>query len=212
VVRRAVCLAVLAVLVVPVPPAAAKLFSVDHAELRGPGLDRPLRLSDEQFVGHNRRGSPSLSATLGDAKLESPPPGALGPRFELELHLDVAMPEQPKVVFRSDLYPYAAAGPVSFTPAGQTWIIPGSGREEITPGWSQFPVRFVRKWQRLGLPSNAAAERASPYPWDELAVAWSAAATLVLLGCWFVMRAGPEVARRSRPPRPAHPRGTPGPG
>jgi hypothetical protein len=193
-------------------PAAAKLFGVDYAELTGPGLDRPLRLSDEQFVGTNRRGSRSLSAILGDSKRLPPPPGTLGPRFELELHLEVAMPEQRRVVFRAYLYPHAAAGPVSFTPPGQTWIIPGSGREEIAPGWSRFPARLLGKWRRLGLPSRTEAEGASAYPWGELAAAWGAGAALVMLGSRFVTRAGPPAVRRSRRPRPAPRRGTRVPG
>ena len=92
-------------------------------------------------------------------KSEAPPPGSLGPSFELSYHLNVGLfPEATRRVVHLTLFPYAESGPVMFVPTGQG---PIDDVDTIEPGWEAFPRPLVRNLQRSGMPSESAARHAA---------------------------------------------------
>jgi hypothetical protein len=141
----------------------AKGPGLDHAVLKGPGIEGPLRLTDHHPYMLNRS---VLSLAFGssrdrDISRDAPPSDdALGPRYRIAYHMAAGRP------ILVDLYPYAAGGPLAFAPAGQALAV-GIGhsdkeqRFEVNPGWYDFPPRLVSQLRDQGLPSEAAARDGS---------------------------------------------------
>lgn len=132
--------------------AQAKSVELDHAVLEGRALQLPLEVSREEF-GIVRSGSSPTAIALQrffGNKSEAPPPGILGPSFELSYHLNVGLaPHARRRVVHLTLFPYAENRPVMFIPAGQG---PVDDLDTVESGWEAFPRPLVRNLQRAGLP------------------------------------------------------------
>ena len=148
------------VFVLEAVPAQAKGLELDHAVLEGRGLHSPLEVSREEF-GIVRSGSSPTAIALQrffGTKSETPPPGSLGPSFELSYHVNVGLfPEATRRVVHLTLFPYAENGPVMFVPTGQG---PLDDIDTVESGWEAFPRPLVRNLQRAGMPSESAAHNA----------------------------------------------------
>lgn len=143
--------------------ALAKGLELDHAVLEGPGLDLPLEVSREEFGIVRSESSPTAVALarLFGNKSQVPPPGSLGPDFELSYHLNVGLaPDVAQKAIRLTLYPYAENGPVMFVPPGLTV----TDVEEIESGWEAFPPALVQNLQSAGMPSESTARDAASSP------------------------------------------------
>ncbi|MDQ3660372.1 MAG: hypothetical protein M3454_04790 [Actinomycetota bacterium] len=180
---RSACVAcVVLIFVLQAVAAQAKGLELDHAVLDGPGLRAPLKVSREEF-GIVRSGSSPTAIALQrffENKSESPPPGSLGPSFELSYHLNVGpFPDATRRVVHLTLFPYAESGAAMFIPAGQG---PIDDIDTIEPGWEAFPRPLVRNLQRSGMPSEPAARNAADGlpPWVFAALVGLPAATVLL--------------------------------
>ena len=148
-------------------PAAAK--GADQATITGPGISTPIvvdgagepgsgerlgQLGDASglFVAMFGPGSDGAMALSGTA-----PTGALGPRYELTYRVPGGNPKPDTLT--QDAYPLAAAGPVTFTPAGQPVL-----GTKTTGGWYHAPDTFRPLLTAIGVPglSAAAAVPSSP--------------------------------------------------
>lgn len=133
-------------------------MQLHHLTIRGDGLSEEFVLSLREFGIPRSETDPRDVAFRGllspDPKPASPPCGDLGARFELVFEFQTFMDEDIGT-FRVEqvLYPYADAGPVTFTPAGQSYRIGSTYPEnQVRSGWTTFPPRLVRHLQRRGLP------------------------------------------------------------
>ena len=167
---RRVCVvagvAALAVLLVAGPVAAK---GADQATITGPGISTPIvvggdgepgsgeglgQLEDASglFVamfGPESSGAMSLSSTV--------PAGSLGPKYEITYRVPGGNPKPDTL--RQDAYPLAAAGPVTFTPAGQPVL-----GTKTTGGWYHTPDTFRPLLTSLGVPGLTAAATAQTRP------------------------------------------------
>ena len=144
-------------------PALAK--GPSQASITGPGLVHAIALS-----GNGEPGLQSPLATLAGQTglftvlfgadsgvtpqtpvLRTPPPRAsLGPRYTV-IYTVPGLPPQPGRQYgqiRQDLYPYAAGGPVTYTPPGQD----GFGRPLAFTGWLRADPGLTRTLAQLGVP------------------------------------------------------------
>jgi hypothetical protein len=133
-----------------------------------------------------------LSALASPTRyLSSRPTGHPGPRYEARLVIKVP-PGMPDVVHH--LYPFAADGPVLYTPPGQEFLALATG--DASGGWSLAPPRLMRALQDRGLPQTPPAPllpkvgAASAAPFTANRTVWG----LVLVGGLLV--AGALVGRR----------------
>lgn len=158
-------------------PALAK--GPSQARITGPGLAHPIVLS-----GGGEPGQPDRLATLASqtslfavlfgaasslpqpARLRAAPPAAaLGPGYALVYTVPGVTPP-PGARYgriRQELYPYAAAGPLVYTPPGQH----GFGQAQQLAGWVRGTAGLSRMLARLGIPPRAravAAQRAPRQP------------------------------------------------
>jgi hypothetical protein len=142
-------------------PAAAK--GADQAVITGPGLAKPIVVD-----GNGEPGSGETLGVLADGGglfiamfggpagqrlAESPPPGDLGPRYQIAYRVPGG--DKPDIV-RQDLYPVAAGGPVTYTAAGQTVF-----GNPTTGGWYQGTPDFARALRALGILTPAASPTAA---------------------------------------------------
>jgi hypothetical protein len=145
----------------------------------------------------------------GQTLQQTAPAGSLGPRYELTYRVPGGNPKPDMV--RQDLYPRAAGGPVTFTPAGQHVF-----GNTTTGGWYHAPASFSNFLTTLGLPSavatvpvpspsataaavaNVADTTTTPdrTPWFAIAAA--------LIGACVVAAAVFAVTRRSKARVPSH--------
>jgi hypothetical protein len=179
-------------------PALAK--GAESATIVGPGIDRPIEVSDIGTLADLTRfwetipGDPSLRTTFrpeADAEL--------GPAFTVTWQV-MSGPEQ-ITPFRQDLYPYAEGGPLVYTPAGQPIF------DLVSLGeWREALDRLPAVLQRLGVPSLEALSEAqvaavpgtiSSDPWWPEALAGLGAAALVsVTAAVFAVRAARARNRR----------------
>jgi hypothetical protein len=143
-------------------PALAK--GPSQARITGPGLAHAIVVS-----GNGEPGQQSRLASLAQqtdlftvlfgaagsvpppSPLRTPPPKAsLGPRYTVSYTVPGVTP-QPGEQFgkvRQDLYPYAAGGPVIYTPPGQH----GFGRALQAAGWLRGSAQLTHTLTQLGVP------------------------------------------------------------
>jgi len=162
---------VIGLIVVDTLSAQAKGFGLNRLVIRGPGLPEALSLTRQQFGVSTNQKHPAaiaLEGTLGRfPKSARPPPGNLGPRYELRFELELISGRV--VALHQVLYPYAEVGPMTFTPVGQTvnfsaspWQFHPGDVYDVKPGWLPFPEEQVSTLQGYGLPSEVRAERRQP--------------------------------------------------
>ena len=149
-----------------VPVLLALLAAPAHAKgptsftIAGPGLDEPLRAA--ALAQRNPTSYWRLVEQLGffvsamepssPARLAEPPRGTLGPKYRIRWL--VPIPGSPLVI-RQDLYPYAAAGPVTYMAPGQALF-----DRETPGGWYRADAPAKAALVARGLP--AAPVRADP--------------------------------------------------
>jgi hypothetical protein len=144
-----------AVLAVP-GTAAAKYVAVDLA-LSGPGTGGPQ-------VTESRRLIDRVSTTLlidrvsvpllTDTRARAGRPESTGPAYLLAYTFGVGDAHGSHTeTIRQLLYPFAAGGPVVFTPRRQK-IAMSFGPVRFAPGWVEVPPSIVHKLERVGLPDE----------------------------------------------------------
>lgn len=165
--RRALIVVALAAVLFAIPvTAAAKGSLPTAASIHGKDLAAPITLrgNGEPFSGTDlamlvQHGG--LFAALFQPPQEaglvpSRPSRDLGARYTVTYLIPRGAGGTAKV--RQDLYPYAAGGPVTYTPAGQ---LGGEGRR-VRAGWWQATPGFRVSLISLGLPDRPA--RGAPVP------------------------------------------------
>jgi hypothetical protein len=168
--RRILVLAVLAAAMLTVPTAAwAK--GASKGTVQGGGLPGPITVSGEGEPGSGdllarlaeqtgayvaMYGQDAGSATLDAAK----PAGNLGPRYLVTY--SIPSPAGGEDAVRQDLYPFAAAGPVTFT-VGRQHFMDGM---ETASGWFYAPAALRETLAAIGVRKTAAqpAEAAAAQP------------------------------------------------
>ena len=203
-------------------PALAK--GADQATITGPGISTPIVVG-----GNGEPGSAESLGQLGDnsglflamfgpssngamSLSSEAPTGPLGPKYKIVFRVPGASPKPDTV--KQDVYPLAAGGPVTFTPAGQTVL-----GTSTTGGWHRAPATFRPLLTSLGVPGvGIGAETAAPSHPQPTTVARAGAgnATPVHRVPWLIIAVGIIVAcvaatvvvllRRSSRPRVASPR------
>jgi hypothetical protein len=167
--RRILVLATLAMAALLVLPATAQAKGASKATLGGGGLPGPVTIG-----GNGEAGSGDLLARLaeqtgayaamyedGGQQLDAArPSGDLGPRYVVTY--SIPSPAGGEDAVRQDLYPFAAAGPVSFTAAGQRFM----DNMQTRGGWYHTPASLTETLAALGVRkqgnSAAASEAAIP--------------------------------------------------
>ncbi len=146
----------------------------------GPGLPGGLNLTagDAQAFGTN-------SGTFaGQAKSGRPPLGALGPRYDVlyTFRCEASPGHTQGYEVHESLYPYAAAGAWTFTPAGQM-SCPGY---QVPAGWFAAKPALFTALVATGLPSAAPAANpaalASPPLTDAPHSTWIIGLIVVFVG------------------------------
>ena len=154
-------------------PAGAKVMSLHHVEVTGPGIDGKLVVSPDDFGDIKSEKSPAaiaLDGVYSPFEREPRPSGSLGPRFVITYVEEYFIDGSEIVRLTAHLYPYAESGPVTFVPPGQRKD-PFSPKRFTRAGWLPYPEPLVENLRAAGLPSREVAERAtetSPstaWPW-----------------------------------------------
>src|SRR5215475_5889993 len=141
------------VVVMTARPALAK--GADRATITGPGLRAPIVVGGDGEPG-SHAGLGQLSdgsglfvamfgpdASTGQVLERAAPAGSLGPRYELTYRVPGNTPPD---MLRQDLYPFAAGGPVTYTPAGQRVF-----GNTTSGGWYHAPPTFSALLTTLGV-------------------------------------------------------------
>jgi hypothetical protein len=116
---------------------------LQEVTVSGPGLVSPIRFSDN-FANELARRSGFFRGTA-DGVTAGPPAGALGPRYGATYRWNFGQGEP--TFLRQDLYPFAAPGPLAFTPRGQK---PFEGR--LKGGWSRAGPELTMLLVAAGVP------------------------------------------------------------
>jgi hypothetical protein len=134
-------------------PAVAK--GPDRATITGPELAEPIVVAgggEPGMAGHlsdlaQKSGLfPAMFGTSGAMPLLAhQPAGRLGPKYALVYRVPAG--DDTRSV-RQDLYPSAAGGPLTYTPAGQTVF----GGSSVTSGWFRGEDGLGALLARLGVP------------------------------------------------------------
>jgi hypothetical protein len=166
--RRILVLAVLAAALLAMPTAAwAK--GASKGTVQGGGLPGPITVR-----GEGEPGSGELLARLAEQTgayvamygeqegsagtlVAARPAGSLGPRYLVTY--SVPSPAGGEDAVKQDLYPFAAAGPVTYTAAGQRFM----DGMQTSGGWFHAPQSLRETLVAVGLPKTAAsAAEAAP--------------------------------------------------
>jgi hypothetical protein len=205
-------------------PALAK--GPSQASITGPGLARAIAVSGDGEPGMQSplallAGQTGLFAVLfgpdvgvpgqASAPLRTPPPKAsLGARYTVIYTVPGVTPQPGEQYgrIRQDLYPYAAGGPVIYTPPGQA----GFGGPVAVTGWLRAGPGLTRTLAQLGVPSRPrtqAAPKTSPRAAHQAAahqagsrpLTWLIAAAAAIAAAAL---AGAALRRHHRKPAIAH--------
>lgn len=136
-------------------PVAAK--GPAEATITGPGLDEPITLrwmlgDPSTPLGELADGAGFFEAAFGqtpDQMLAGRPKGDLGPRYTIAYG---GLGHYPDKKIRQDLYPYAAAGPVTYMKPGQRLY-----DRTTAGGWYRAPMSLKDTLVSMGLPRTAPA-------------------------------------------------------
>ena len=181
------------------PAATAK--GPGEATIAGPGLD------DSIVLRGNAEGDPgspfgvfvdgtgffpAVFERTPNPMLKTPRKRSLGPRYTVVYSLPGG--DRGTSTVRQDLYPYAAGGPVTYTPPGQEIF---GGEVTTRGGWYAAPASFRQTLVSLGLPQTRPPSEGSgsslgllAEPWDFVAAV--GAATLVALAALAFVRRRPH--------------------
>jgi hypothetical protein len=166
--RRILVLVTLAAVALLILPATAQAKGASRATLGGGGLPGPVTVG-----GDGEPGSGDLLARLAEqtgayaAMYEdggqqlgaARPSGELGPQYVVTY--TIPSPAGGEDAVRQELYPFAAAGPVSFTAAGQRFM----DNMQTRGGWYHTPASLTETLGALGVRKQgdaAAGEAAIP--------------------------------------------------
>lgn len=111
--------------------------------ISGPGLTSPIRLSE--ISANELARNSSFFRQSADGGTADRPAGALGPRYAATFRWNLGQREPS--VLRQDLYPFADAGALSYTPPGQSV---GDGRR--AGGWSRAGPQLTLLLVAAGVP------------------------------------------------------------
>jgi hypothetical protein len=178
-------------------PASAKA-SIAEANITGPGLGGGLRIEAPDTQGLWESGIDVVGG-LDDTRSDSVEelgltPADLGPRYLVTYRFEFS-----DDLIRQDLYPYAKAGPVTYTPPGQEPTV--GVNMPITAGWYQSSLGFFQYLVDHGLSeTNPVAAVATRKPAPDTASAaqtapW-AGIVVVLVGLAALSLAALAVRRR----------------
>ncbi len=157
-----VAVGLLIVLVAVLIPEVAAAKGTREAKVTGPGLASPIRLPAGSITANDLARAAGLFAgqwagTSTDVERERPP-GDLGPRYVAKYRWLIGPNET--VPVRQELYPFAAIGPVTFTPSGQRV------RDLIsTGGWYRAGHELIELLVSRGMPPNAGSVVAAQNSW-----------------------------------------------
>jgi hypothetical protein len=188
----AVAALVLAVPTLAKGPSAAK---IDGPGLKGGGIHLKGGSGDPSSgtpLGDLTEFGGYFPATFGqepDPMLAKRPQGSLGPKYMVEY--EVPGPGGDTSTIHQDLYPYAKAGPVTYTPPGQSFF----GDQKTHGGWFLAPSDLKTTLVAAGLPRSAPSGD-SGSGW---ALSWGATTVLAALLVLLALM----VAVLRRRPRPA---------
>lgn len=200
-------------------PALAK--GPSQASITGPGLVRAIVVSGEGEPGQQGTlavlaGQTGLFTALFGAditgipqtptSLRTPPPkAALGPRYTVSYTVPGVTPQPGEQFGRivQDLYPYAADGPIIYTPPGQG----GFGQPLQVTGWLRASPQLTRTLAQLGVPLRRATPESSrtrpptthpaaPRQTGSRGLAWLIAAAVVIAAAAL---AGAALQRHRKP-------------
>ena len=145
------------------PPAGAKGVDVKTVTLGGPGIDRPLTLTWEEFdaAAGNTHPAPAYVGTMISWTRKEPLPATthLGPSYVLTFRIESLRRGDSSAVFSDTisqtLYPFAEGGAIAVTPPRQTVHVPFSRAVRKVPAGSQtFPQPLLEVLREHGLPTQ----------------------------------------------------------
>ena len=201
--------------VVTAAPALAK--GATKAIIAGPGLARPIVVADAGEPGQSgslatlAEQSGLFTVLFGSGMSGSettrripPPQTTLGPRYTLVYTVPGVDPQpgQRYGRIRQTLYPYAAGGPLTYTPRGQHGFTP----QLPATGWLRADAGLVRTLTKLGVPTESTTAPVRPIAGSGiagtgprasvgLAIAWSIVA--IVVGAALIL-AGRKTRRPAR--------------
>jgi hypothetical protein len=206
---RALIMAALAALLLAIPVAAVAKGSLPTAAtIHGHDLAAPITLRGSSAPGSGtdlailvQHGGLFAAMFQQEAgPVPNRPSSDLGPRYTVTYLIPRIAGGPAKL--RQDLYPYAAGGPVTYTPAGQL----GADGRGVQAGWWQATPGFRVSLISLGLPNRPARGATSPEPAEPPTPAsratsaagwWMAGGTIagvLLLATGMVLRRRPRAA------------------
>jgi hypothetical protein len=196
---RALIMAALAAVLLVIPVAAvAKESLPTAATIHGEDLAAPITVRGNAapysgtdlaiLVQHGGLLAAMFLPPQESGLVPNPPSGDLGARYTVTYLIPRA---GGGVKVRQELYPYAAGGPVTYTPAGQL----GAEGRRVQAGWWQNTPGFRVSLIALGLPDRPARGAPTPTPstavpratWAGWWIAGGAIVGVLLLGTGAVL-------------------------
>jgi hypothetical protein len=192
--RRILVVAFAAAMVLLAVGAPATAKGPESATITGPGIGTQELASSTIYPSLDTltrvtRFWDSVANTV--ATDTEPPAGELGPRFEVRYHVpDLHNPSSGRAwEIRQDLYPFAAAGPVVYTPRGQTMY-----DLELPPGWLAVDSGMERLVTQLGGTRTPVETRVEPAAHAETTEAGDGSASADDGSGWIAVTLGAAVA------------------
>ena len=162
-----------------------------EASLRGPGLEEPVTLGGGENAGSDVMMLAESAGLFPALFFESPSPmerhrpeGRLGPRYSVDYSIPAPVGGSATVI--QYVYPYAAGGPVTYTPPGQPFL-EGEAEDDKSffthGGWFEATSLLKSTLVSAGLPSEPPPPLEKPSaPTPVTPVIWPVIGGVVLLG------------------------------
>ena len=184
-----------------VAPATALAKGPSEAKITGKGIKGAIVLKSDTGgdpssgtpLGNLTEGAGFFPAMFGqdpDPMLAKRPTGDLGPKYTVEYTVPGPNNEVDRI--HQDLYPYAAGGPVTYTPRGQEFF----GDQSSRGGWFQASIT-LDELHELGLPATRPSDSGSGLSFSSTSVwgsilAVSAFALLAGAAAYVLIRRRPR--------------------